>query len=128
MSSLSDLRIELVEALNGAGLAAETHVPGGIDPPIVLVFPSDPYVERGDTLKPDVFQVNYDLILFADTASNARNTEALDEMITAALFAVMGDWHLVGVGQPDIYTSNQSNFLGTIVQVQTMIQLSGTGL
>lgn len=125
MSSLSDIRTDLVALIQGQGLAAKTHIPGGMNPPVVLIFPSDPYLERGDTYERKLFQVNYDLILFSDTASNFKSTSKLDEMIERVLSAVTADFHLVGVGQPDVFTFNQANYLGAIVQVQTMIELTG---
>lgn len=123
MSSLSDLRSELVEAINGAGYAAEGYVPEGIDPPIVIINPSDPYVERGDTLKANEFQVNYDLNLVAQTAINSAVTEELDNMIEGVVLA-LSDWHIVGVGQPFITIENSANFLAARVQVATIIEIN----
>lgn len=122
--SLTDVRLQVVEDLESAGLVVEDHVPERVTPPLVLISTGEPYLEEADSFNNTEFVCHLELFLVAETATNSAATKALDQMIETVILN-LGDWTIDSVGAPSMYNANDSVYLGSRVSISNTITLEG---
>lgn len=125
MVTLTAARTEIKDALNAASIKAIDYVAETITPPVAIVVPGAPYLSRPEGQVPfGVHQVSIQVLLLAGTGTNKTTAEALDRMIERAVVA-LDDWDLTEVSQPGQVALNGSNYLGTVISIETDIKLEG---
>jgi hypothetical protein len=77
MSTLLELRQELVSALTGSDLNLNlyTHIPGQLALPGAFVMAGSPYIEQGQTFGERI--VRFEVVLCTAQGDNASETSAL---------------------------------------------------
>lgn len=116
MNTLTDLRDQLAAVLDSAGITALSYLPERPNPPVAVVSPAQPYVERGDTF--GSFHVKLTALLLTRTATNELATTGLDRMIAGAAIAVADSvFRLVSTDQPASFQVNNATYLGATVDV-----------
>lgn len=119
MSVLTDLRTDVVDSLQAAGLQVESHIPADVEPPLVLIEFGSPYLEPGGTFHET--QVNLVLRCVVASADNLTVTNDLDDMLETVI-SNLADWELVAV-DPQMYQANDNVYLSAAVQISNTIQL-----
>ena len=95
MSGITDSRLALGTALDGAGLRV-TYDPGRVEPPAVLVAPTDPWVSPS-ALVTRSRALRWRLVCVAGRTDSAATLEDLEDLVAATLLAVKS---LEGWGTP----------------------------
>jgi hypothetical protein len=120
VTTLTDLRQELVDALSPLDLNTYTHIPGRLALPAAFVMAGSPYIEQGQTFGERL--VRFQVVLATQTADNQSETSALDELIEGAQAALVAEeWVVELVSQPYAQTANNAEFLATEITVTTLV-------
>jgi hypothetical protein len=92
VSVLADLRADVAQRLEAAGLTVYTYVPSQIHPPLIIVRGGSPYVESPDieTFDPGLVKVNIEVLIFALGLDNESAVDDLDELIGQVVTALKG--------------------------------------
>jgi len=118
---ITQTRIDLADELISDGINAEYYIPPRITPPLVVVSPSNRYIAQGDTFA--TFEIGIVLTLIAQTASNAKATEDLDDLIVNTIGAIPAMWRIDSVDQPFSLNVNNAEFLSTRMALTTQITI-----
>lgn len=124
MSTLSDLRAELAQMLNVAGVWALDYIPERVEPPVAVVAAGEPYVEEvfdNKTFDSD-YTVRMEVTLIAGTSTNETVTDDLDDMICKVLKGLAGSWE-ADISQPYQIEANGSYFLASKATITTTISI-----
>jgi len=118
---ITQTRIDLADELISDGINAEYYIPPRITPPLAVVSPDSRYVSQGDTFA--TFEIGIVLTLIAATASNAKATEDLDDLIVSAIGAIPAMWRIDSVDQPFTLNVNNAEYLATRMALTTQITI-----
>lgn len=119
MATLTDLRKEVVDALNDGGIVAVHFVEEVNNPPIALVVPDSPYLDQVETAFGE-WNVNLSVVLAAASGTNETVTFDVDELIEKAIGILKeAGWDVTEVSQPGTVTVNGSPFVGAVLTLQT---------
>lgn len=119
--NLTETKAALADSLADAGWPVKTSIPSNIQPPLVLISPSSPYIEDGDTFGGDELILNLQVIVFPKVGSNARMEADLDKMLDA-LIPHFGNWS-VTVDQPDLFTVQSNLYYGVMIQTSNTFRV-----
>lgn len=116
-NTLTDTRTALQTLLSGAGLRVTPYLPDLPTPPLVILTPGQPYLQRGDRF--GTHQITLTVLLLTTRATSEVMTEQLDEMIaTLAVTVYNADGFTLGtVDSPSQFTVGTAKYLGTTVDV-----------
>jgi hypothetical protein len=108
---------------DNAGFNVSAFVPERITPPIAVIAPSGDWVQSGDTF--GSFRVGFDVTLITPTASNAKVTDELDQMVDDALDTVSGaaGFYASQVSAPTLLSVQNAEFLSTTITIYQNTQL-----
>lgn len=117
---ITDARQALTDLITDAGVACSGFVPERVTPPLAVVSPSNSWIESGEGF--GEFRVSFDVTLVAQMGSNAKVTEAIDELLETVLAAVQAasGFYCPGVSAPQVLAVNNAEYLSvplTIVQI-----------
>jgi hypothetical protein len=117
---ISQARAALVDLLDNAGFRTFDYVPPNITPPCAVVFPSTEFVTTGETF--GEYIVSFDVRIFAQALTNNHVTVVMDGYIEDALDGINGTagFYLETVNAPEMYTENNSTFLGVELTVKQL--------
>lgn len=128
---LAELRLDLVTALEGAGIASVEYTSAALRPPVAAVVPGQPYMSWGEqTNEALVFlepvRVRHDvLVLIAPAGSGAQDAESIDTQLDKAVAALNGadGIRITRVTQPGVLSLKQrdgsrTEYLGAVIQTQ----------
>lgn len=120
-NALEELRAELRDAMNGAGLDAHLIVPEVVAPPVTFIGPGDPYVSLEGANYGSVV-VRHEIVLAIGRGVNDVNAAELDRRFLAVLNALPGYFTVTGsfTGQVPL---NGQNYLGGVLSILTEIQI-----
>lgn len=121
LNVLTQAKADLAEFLEDAGINAEYYIPSRITPPLAIISPNGTYVSQGDTFSS--FEVGVEITLIAQTASNLKTTEVLDEAICTAIGAIPASWTISSVEQPFALQTGNAEYLATKINVTTQITI-----
>ena len=122
VSVLEQTRVDVVDALKGAGLNAAQYVGELVQPPIALVMPDQPYVTTTGVRFGNV-RVNLSVLLIGGMGTNRSAANALDLMVEKAYAAMADNWDVTEVSQPGEVTLNGNSWLGAVVSITTETKL-----
>lgn len=125
MAVLIELREELAGMLTAAGIPVSDYVPEVVNPPVAITKAGSPWVEEvfdNKTFAND-YQINMEVRLVAAQASNEAATDALDDLVVAALVALRGSWEST-VSEPFAYEVNGAVFLAADIRITTSITIN----
>lgn len=120
-NEITTSKAEFALVLQEAGLNVFSYVPGRITPPVVVIRQGSPYLQPS-TLGNE-YLLGLELVVLATTAVNEVATEALDEALQTLLNALPNYAYLDSVGQPQIFTENNAEYLGAVVSLKLEITL-----
>lgn len=122
VSTLTDLRLDVVDALASAGVRAYEYLPEVISPPVALVEPDNPYftLQTGEGVPFGYVRVTLTVFLITGAGSNKTSVHALDDLIEQAFVAlhVEGDWDVTEVSRPGQVSLNGGSYLGAVMSIQ----------
>ena len=118
---ITQTKIDLANELISDGINAEYYIPPRIVPPLAIISADSRYVAQGDTVA--TFEIGVELTLVAQTASNAKATEDLDDLIVSAIGAIPAMWRIDSVGQPFALGVNNADYLATKMALTTQITI-----
>ena len=111
LNVLTQVKSDLADSLEDAGIKAEYYIPPRITPPLAIISPDATYVSQGDTFSS--FQVGIEITLIAQTATNLKATESLDEAIVLAIGGIPATWTITSVDQPFALQTVNAEYLGS---------------
>ncbi len=125
-NTLTTARAALTTLLTDAGMQAVSFLPERPTPPLAIVTPGQPYLQRADQF--EQFKVGLSVLLLTRTAANEVASDELDEMIatlTVAVFETDG-YRLARVDAPNQFQVNNAQYLGCVadVSVTDVIEVS----
>lgn len=124
MSAPAEARAELVAALQAADLHVLDHVPNQIEPPVVLIEPSENYLSRGETFKRGEWAITCDVYALVPLGQdNDHTTDQLDDMLAALLHALAGVWGIDAMSKPGPLTAGEWLAYGVALTVSTYIEI-----
>lgn len=117
---ITEARQALTDLISEAGVTCSSFVPERVTPPLAIVSPSANWIESGESF--GEFRVSFDTTLVAQMGSNAKVTEAVDELLETVLTAVQAasGFYAPSVGAPQVLAVNNAEYLSvqmTIVQI-----------
>lgn len=117
---ITQARAALVDLLDDAGFRTFDYVPPNITPPCAVIFPSAEYVVSGETF--GEYVVSFDVRIFAQALTNNHATVVMDGYIEDALDEITSTagFYLEGVNAPEMYTENNSTFLGVQLTIKQL--------
>jgi hypothetical protein len=121
MNVLTQAKYDLAESLDDAGIKAEYYIPPRITPPLAIISPDAVYVRQGDTFSS--FEVGLEITLVAQTASNPKATESLDDALVLAIGAIPATWTIQSVEQPFALNTGNAEYLATKISVTGQITI-----
>jgi len=121
MNVISETKKDLSDALNAEGINAEYFIPARITPPLAIISPDTNYVSQGDTFSS--FSLGVEVTLVAQTASNPKAQEDLDDAIVTAIGAIPASWRINSVEQPFALSTGNAEYLATKMSLTTEITI-----
>ena len=121
MNVITQTKVNLANDLINDGINAEYYIPPRITPPLAIISPDNTYVSQGDTFA--TFELGLNVTLVAQTASNAKATEDLDELIVTAIGAIPAMWRIDSIDQPFALNANNTEYIATRMALTTQITI-----
>lgn len=121
MNVLTETKKGLSDSLNAEGINAEHFIPSRITPPLAIISPDITYVSQGDTFAS--FTLGVELTLVAQTASNPKAQEDLDDAIVTTISAIPASWRINSVEQPFSLSTGNAEYLSTKMSLTTEITI-----
>lgn len=123
MNEITLSKNEFVAALKIAGLnvSITSVIPDRITPPTIILRNASPYITPASLGKE--YDLNFDLICIAATATNPKVSEKLDELIEKVLNALPRFAVLNQVGQPYALTTGNAEYLASDVSLTIHITI-----
>lgn len=119
MSGLTDLRTDVVAALQAAGLRAQHYHSEVITPPVCVVLPGGSYITSAATF--GAKEVALRVLVVSGKGTNEATANALDQAIEDAVIA-LSDWDIESVAEPGLIGLNGSQYLATVIDITTQIK------
>lgn len=113
---LAQLRTDLRDALDAAGLHAFTTVPEAWTPPGVFVGPDDPYLDFEGSTFGGVL-VHHQLTVVTAAGTNDVQADALDDLVLQILRTDLGEHQVSQVAQPGQIAINGQAHLGVAIRL-----------
>ena len=122
-SEITLTRAEFALALTEAGLDVKAYVPERVIPPVVIMNAGSPYLSPAN-LSND-YQLNLDLTLVANQATNETATETLDQLIQDVILAIEPLNYAVftDVSKPFMLSANNADYLAATLTINLYINL-----
>lgn len=120
-NELTTAKAQFTAVLASAGINVKEFIPERFVPPVVVIAASGTYLTRSSISKE--FIMGLDLLLVAQTATNAKATESLDQLIQDTIRALPQFAGLVDVGQPYTLQTNNAEYLAATVRVDLRITI-----
>lgn len=120
VSQLLTIRTDIVTALTEADIKSVHYMGETLVPPVVVVIPDDPYLTNGEVF--GTYLVRLRLLVVGAKGTNKAAADALDEKIET-IIDVLSKWDALGVSQPGQISLNGSQFLGTVITLETEIKI-----
>lgn len=116
-------RAALETLFTTAGFTVSAFVPDRITPPVAIIVPSGDWVQSADNFAQ--FRIGFDVTLVTQTASNAKVTDELDQMVDDAIAAVTNavGFYCGTVGAPSYLSVQNAEFLSVTMTVYQNIKL-----
>lgn len=119
---LTQLRLDVSEALVAGGLKSAEYVAETITPPIAVVVPGAPYiVTSGEGVPFGHVRVRHDVLLVSHRGANKKAAALIDSMIETAL-AALNDYDVTDVAQPGLVELSGSKFMGSVVSIEQIVK------
>lgn len=111
-----EIKLQLNSTLltNHQDMRVYEYVPERPSLPCFIISPGTPYVTQGTAFCD--FQVNFEVLVLADNATNETSTDKLDTLVVEAIDA-LETWFITEVDQPSQFEINGSLLLGTKIQI-----------
>lgn len=122
-SEITLTRAEFALALTEAGLDVKAFVPERVIPPVVIMNAGSPYLAPAN-LSND-YQLNLDLTLVANQATNETATETLDQLIQDVVLAIepLNYAAFTDVSKPFMLSANNADYLAATLTINLYINL-----
>ena len=122
-SEITLTRAEFALALTEAGLDVKAYVPERVIPPVVIMNAGSPYLSPVNIAKD--YQLNLDLTLVANQATNETATETLDQLIQDTILAIEPLNYAVfnDVSKPFMLSANNADYLAATLTINLYINL-----
>lgn len=118
MNTLRSLRGEITTRLTEAGFSVLPFLPERIAPPVAIIAAGSPYLESGATY--GTFETRFTVILVCATGTNETTTNALDDLLTAAIVSLDGaGWGIERADQPTMLSHGNASYLTTNIDIVT---------
>lgn len=123
MNQLTDLRVDIANALNEAGIRSVEYGDSKVAPNMAVIVPSPDYVSQrsGDSF--GEYNINLMVLLLGPKATPALAASVMDEMILKAFFALESDFEIERISAPDEVTLNGVNYFGSMIEIAAQIIL-----
>lgn len=122
MNQLTELRADIANALNEAGIRAVDFNETKIVPPLAVVIPDDQYivVRQGDQF--GELNIGVQVLILGPRATESVAATAMDDLIVKAVLA-LDDFDIVSVSAPGEATLNGVNYFGSIINIEVQLIL-----
>lgn len=120
--SLSDLRNDLKDALDGAGIAATVYasVPEAPIAPAIVIIPDSPYLVPNLINKTTTkLEVNFVISCLVAYNSNPGSLDNIEQLIIEVLAALPAGYAVGNIERPTITQVGASNLLVSDIRVMT---------
>lgn len=121
VNEITAAKAEFALVLTEAGLDVYPYIPNRITPPVVVVRHGSPYLQPATV--GNEYSLGLELVLLATTAVNEVATEALDALIEQVINALPNYAYMANVSQPQIFSENGADYLGTSIAINLDITL-----
>lgn len=103
--------------LNDAGFNVSAFVPERITPPVAVMEPSSDWVVSGDVF--GAYRIGFDVTLITRTASNAKVTDEIDQMLDELIVAVSSaaGFYCGSAGKPFDMNVNGADYYAVSVTI-----------
>ncbi|WP_375425989.1 hypothetical protein [uncultured Friedmanniella sp.] len=98
--SLTVVRAELVDDLEGGGFLVTEHLDQGVKAPAVVIGCGNPYLTPAELLRPDELVVSLELFLLFRAAQRDAMTTAVNRGVQDLLLAIDDRWTFLDASAP----------------------------
>lgn len=123
---LTQLRLDITETLEAAGINAAEYVSETITPPVAVAVPGEPYLIRPGGEDSGVpfghIEVRFDVLIIGHKGSNKRSAAKIDDLIWSVLDALNSEWDIDRVSQPGEITLSSAKFMGAVASISQNIK------
>lgn len=120
-NEITTSKAELALVIAEAGFEVFPYVPNRIVPPVVVMRAGSPYLQPSTI--GNEYDLGLELVVLAAPAVNELATELLDEALQNLCNALPNYAVLGNVGQPQIFTENNAEYLGAVLTITLEITL-----
>lgn len=112
-----EARAALETLFDEGGFNVSAFVPERVTPPLAIITPAGDWVASGDVF--GTFRLGFDVTLVTPTASNAKVTDELDQMVDDAIALVTGaqGFYCGSVNSPELLAVQNAEFLSVSMTV-----------
>ena len=123
VNQLSDLRADISNLLNEAGIHSIDYGEPKIHPPVAVVLPNDDYVTQrsGDTF--GQFNVSIRVMLLGPKATASVASNTMDDLIVTALIALGDHFDVVSVSAPGEAQISNVSYFASVIDIDAQIIL-----
>lgn len=122
MNQLTELREDIANALNEAGIRAVEFNDTKLVPPIAVIIPDDQYIVARPGDQFGELSIGVQVLILGPRATEKVAATAMDELIVNAVVA-LEDFDIVSVTAPGEATLNNVNYFGSIINIEVQIKL-----
>lgn len=123
MNTLSEIRADVANTLNEAGIRAVDFNSTKVVPPVAVVIPDEQYltVRTGDRF--GAYNVAIQVLILGPKATEKVAAVTMDELILKAVAALDEEFDVINVSAPGEARLNEANYFGSIINIEIQITL-----
>lgn len=127
---LTDLRVEIAEALDAAGIKAVEYIGETITPPCAVVVPGQPYLvwpTRSNGVPFGSVQVNVDVLLLVTESTAAKSAASrIDDLVVNAVETLddREQYDVVSATRPGVVTLRGAKYVGASLSMQKLQKIT----
>lgn len=123
MNQLTELRTDIANALNEAGIRSVDYGDTKLSPNIAVVVPGDDYISQRSGDGFGEFNIGIRVLLIGPKATPAMQAKGMDDLILKAFFALNDHFDIVRVSPPDEVTLNGTTYFGAVLEIDAQLIL-----
>lgn len=123
MNQLTELRTDIANALNEAGIRSVDYGTTKVGENMAIVVPSDDYISQRSGDGFGEFNIGIRVLLLGPKATAAMQAKVMDDLLLKAFFALSDDFDIERVSAPDEVTLNGATYYGAMIEIAAQLIL-----
>lgn len=123
MNQLTELRTDIANALNEAGIRSVDYGDTKLNPNMAVVVPGDDYISQQSGDGFGEFSIGIRVLLLGPKATPAMQAQVMDDLILKAFFALSNDFDIERLSAPDEVTLNGVTYFGAVIDIAAKLIL-----